>query len=98
MIKKKEEIDYEIMIKNTEEWIENKIIYFITKNEKFGLKIVEETKNKISKNTEIDIKEISESKEKIKRLIDLLVNNQNDISQMQYIIDDFIKSNNYILN
>ena len=74
-----EEIYYEIMIKNTEEGIEN-------------------TKNKISKNTEIDIKDISESKEKIKRLIDLLVNNQNDISQMQYIIDDFIKSNNYILN
>ena len=93
-----EEIYYEIMIKNTEEGIENKIIYFITKNEKFGLKIVEETKNKISKNTEIDIKDISESKEKIKRLIDLLVNNQNDILQMQYIIDDFIKSNNYILN
>ena len=93
-----EEIYYEIMIKNTEEGIENKIIYFITKNEKSGLKIVGETKNKISKNTEIDIKDISESKEKIKRLIDLLVNNQNDISQMQYIIDDFIKSNNYILN
>lgn len=93
-----EEIYYEIMIKNTEEGIKNKIMYFITKNEKFGLKIVEETKNKISKNTEIDIKDISESKEKIKRLIDLLVNNQNDISQMQYIIDDFIKSNNYILN
>ena len=32
-----EEIYYEIMIKNTEEGIENKIIYFITKNEKLSI-------------------------------------------------------------
>lgn len=93
-----EEIYYEIIIKNMEEERENKIIYYITKENKFGLKIVKETKNKIIENNQIEIKNISEDKAEVKRLIDLLISNQNDSSQMQYIIDDFIKSNNYILN
>ena len=93
-----EEIYYKIIIKNMEEERENKIIYYITKENKFGLKIVKEIKNKIIENNEIEIKNISEDKAEVKRLIDLLISNQNDSSQMQYIIDDFIKSNNYILN
>lgn len=93
-----EEIYYEINIKNTEEESENKIIYYITKEEQYGLKIVHETKNKILQNNKLEIKNIADNKEKIKKLINILVSNQNDITQMQYIIDDFIKENNCVLD
>lgn len=93
-----EEIYYEINIKNTEEESENKIIYYIIKEEKYGLKIVHEIKNKILQNNKLEIKNIAENKEKIKKLINTLVSNQNDITQMQYIIDDFIKENNCVLD
>lgn len=93
-----EEIYYEINIKNTEEESENKIIYYIIKEEKYGLKIVHEIKNKILQNNKLEIKNIAENKEKIKKLINILVSNQNDITQMQYIIDDFIKENNCVLD
>lgn len=93
-----EEIYFEINIKNKEEESENKIIYYIIKEEKYGLKIVQETKNKILQNNKLEIKNIANNKEKIIKLINALVSNQYDITQMQYIIEDFIKGNNCILD
>lgn len=89
-----EKLISKITINNIEEG-ENTTLYYLKKDEKFGIKIVEKSKENsekenVEEKTILEIKNISNDENKVTDLIKNLVNSKNDINQIHYIINDFM--------
>ena len=89
-----EDLIFKIEIENINEEEKSITYYYITKEEKYGIKILKEIKGNVTGNKILEVKNITENKDQIKRLINILVKSQNDILQLNYIIEDFISNNN----
>lgn len=79
-----------ITINNMEEG-ESTTLYYVVKDESFGIKIVEKAEENGEEKTILEIKNILNDESKVTDLIKILVNSKNDINQINYIIDDFMQ-------
>ena len=66
------------------------INYYIIKNELYGLKISKDMGANVN-DEEITIENAFYSEEDAKNVVDLLINQGNDFSQIQYVIEDYKK-------
>lgn len=64
--------------------------YYILEEEKFGLKILRNCDNEETKEEEVIIHNISEKEEIVENIIDTIIQNNSDISQLSYIIEDLL--------
>lgn len=67
------------------------IEYFILKDDLYGIKISKNMDNNLNNNEEIIINNVFDSEEETKKVIDSLVNQGNDFSQIQYVVEDYKK-------
>ena len=67
------------------------INYFILKEELYGIKISKNMGNNLDDNEEIIINNVFNSEDDVKNVIDSLVNQGNDFSQIQYVVEDYKK-------
>lgn len=67
------------------------ISYYILHDESYGLKIFKDSNDEITENNEVVIKNISKDEDVVKKLIDSLVEYGNDFSQVQYVVEDYMK-------
>ena len=70
------------------------ISYSIIKNTNYGIQISKITNNNILDKDKIDFKDLSDDKNILINIIDSLINSSNDISQLQYILEDSFKITN----
>lgn len=68
------------------------ISYFILNDESYGIKICKDSNDKIKKNEQVLFKNISKDEEAIEKLIDSLVEFGIDFEQIQYVIEDYMKT------
>lgn len=69
--------------------VKESINYFVTKDEAYGLKITRAISENEFDNQEIVIKNISAEEENVKKMIDEIISNGNDLSQIGYVVDDY---------
>ena len=74
------------------------INYYILRDKSYGLCICREHKDNTFKKEEITMENIFSDIEDVKKVIDLLVSQGNDLSQMQYVIEDYKKSTSLNIN
>lgn len=67
------------------------IKYYILKDDLYGIKISKNMDNNLNNNEEIIINNVFDSEEETKKVIDLLVDQGNDFSQIQYVVEDYKK-------
>ena len=63
--------------------------YYILEDKLYGIKVIKEVSDP-KLNEEYTVKNISESEDEIKKVIDNILNNESDISQMEYYINDLL--------
>ena len=68
------------------------INYYILEDKSYGVCISREYKDDTFKKEEIVMENVFTNIEDVKKVIDLLISQGNDLSQMQYIIEDYRKS------
>lgn len=66
-----------------------KINYFVLKDDLYGLKITRAFYNSTTENDEVVMRNIFKDENDVKNLIDTLINQGNDFSQIQYVVDDY---------
>lgn len=64
--------------------------YYILEEEKFGLKILRNSNSEGTKEEEVIIHNISEKEEFVENIIDTIIQNNSDISQLSYVIEDLL--------
>lgn len=67
------------------------IEYYILKEDLYGIKISKNMGNNLNDNEEIVINNVFNSEDDVKSIIDSLVNQGNDFSQIEYVIEDYKK-------
>lgn len=67
------------------------INYYILKNNLYGLSISKVASNNTFKEDEIVMEDVFESENDVMNIIDMIVNQGNDFSQIEYIIEDYKK-------
>lgn len=67
------------------------INYSILKNDKYGVKITKSLNNEILENNQIVMNDIFETEDDVKALFDSLINQGNDLSQLEYVVEDYKK-------
>ncbi len=88
----------EITIKETTNKKEEKIVYYILEDEKFGVQISKNSENENSKDNELVMHNIVNSKEEAEEILNNLIRNSNDLTQTSYIIEDYLKNKNSLDN
>lgn len=68
--------------------------YYILEEEKFGLKILRSSESENTKEEEVIIHNISEKEEVVENIIDTIIENNSDISQLSYVIEDLLNQDN----
>lgn len=68
------------------------INYYILSNESYGLSICRIKNDNNLKKDEINIEDAFKSEEDVKEVIDMIVNQGNDLSQIEYIVEDYKKN------
>ncbi len=67
------------------------INYYILENELYGLKITRVYNNTAFEKEEIVMENIFKDENDAKSVIDLIVNQGNDLSQIEYVVEDYNK-------
>lgn len=73
------------------------ISYYIVKDHSYGIKVCKVSNQNITNSEEITIRDIFNSEEDAKKFIDSLTDNGTDFSQIEYVIEDFVKNANSII-
>lgn len=70
-----------------------KINYFLLNNRNYyGIKITRTFSDKMVEENEVVVREVSKDKKRVIDLIDSLMDNGNDFTQIQYVIEDYASS------
>ena len=67
------------------------INYYILENELYGIKITRVYNNTTFEKEEIVMEDIFKDENDAKSVIDLIVNQGNDLSQIEYVVEDYNK-------
>lgn len=67
------------------------INYYILENELYGIKITRVYNNTTFEKEEIVMEDIFKDENDAKNVIDLIVNQGNDLSQIEYVVEDYNK-------
>lgn len=66
--------------------------YYITKDSSFGFEITKTVNGDLVETEVLAMNNLIDSEDKVKTLIDELIKCEEDFSQAQYIVEDYIKS------
>lgn len=76
----------------TSKTVKEQTEYYIIKEKRYGVKIVQKDLINIGDKTEIIFQDISNNENLVENIIDTFIASNNDLEQMKYIIEDSIKN------
>lgn len=81
-----------LKVEITSKTVKEQTEYYIIKEKRYGVKIVQKDLINIGDKTEIIFQDISNNENLVENIIDTFIASNNDLEQMKYIIEDSIKN------
>ena len=81
-----------LKVEITSKTVKEQTEYYIIKEKRYGVKIVQKDLINIGNKTEIIFQDISNNENLVENIIDTFIASNNDLEQMKYIIEDSIKN------
>ena len=81
-----------LKVEITSKTVKEQTEYYIIKEKRYGVKIVQKDLINIGDKTEIIFQDISNNENLVENIIDKFIASNNDLEQMKYIIEDSVKN------
>ena len=81
-----------LKVEITSKTVKEQTEYYIIKEKRYGVKIVQKDLINIGDKTEIIFQDISNNENLVENIIDTFIASNNDLEQMKYIIEDSINN------
>ena len=81
-----------LKVEITSKTVKEQTEYYIIKEKRYGVKIVQKDLINIGDKTEIIFQDISNNENLVENIIDTFIARNNDLEQMKYIIEDSVKN------
>ena len=81
-----------LKVEITSKTVKEQTEYYIIKEKRYGVKIVQKDLINIGDKTEIIFQDISNNENLVENIIDTFIASTNDLEQMKYIIEDSVKN------
>lgn len=81
-----------LKVEITSKTVKEQTEYYIIKEKRYGVKIVQKNLINIGDKTEIIFQDISNNENLVENIIDTFIASNNDLEQIKYIIEDSIKN------
>lgn len=81
-----------LKVEITSKTVKEQTEYYIIKEKRYGVKIVQKDLINIGDKTEIIFQYISNNENLVENIIDTFIASNNDLEQMKYIIEDSVKN------
>lgn len=81
-----------LKVEITSKTVKEQTEYYIIKEKRYGVKIVQKDLINIGDKTEIIFQDISNNENLVENIIDTFIASNNDLEQMKYIIEDSVKN------
>ena len=81
-----------LKVEITSKTVKEQTEYYIIKENRYGVKIVQKDLINIGDKTEIIFQDISNNENLVENIIDTFIASNNDLEQMKYIIEDSVKN------
>lgn len=81
-----------LKVEITSKTVKEQTEYYIIKEKRYGVKIVQKDLINIGDKTEIIFQDISNNENLVENIIDTFIASNSDLEQMKYIIEDSIKN------
>ena len=81
-----------LKVEITSKTVKEQTEYYIIKEKRYGVKIVQKDLINIGDKTEIIFQDISNNENLVENIIDTFIASNNDLEQIKYIIEDSVKN------